>query len=286
MRRPLILSLLYGTISLCCQSWAPQIALAQETIRIAPASGGVELAEIRIVRWTALDAVKEADLTNMHIELWFSSAWKKEDNQLAHLVRLHSLSAIEDDTGRVLSTVKRLKAIEYLRGEVRGNTWKGSGGKGGPVARLLLEAPARGAGKIKAIKGRAEVSTAKPVSLTFNDLSAINGKELDHPDMKGLRAMKLRFSIEEKDGQVSARVAAPVNYASPWNLGRLQYWDVIDGQRKISLASEGVSAAGEGVAVEKTYRRQTFKGLSLRLVVLEPVETKTFNFDFHNVELP
>ena len=40
------------------------------------------------------------------------------------------------------------------------------------------------------------------------------------------------------------------------------------------------------MTVEKTYRRRTIKGLSLRVVVLDAIETKTFNFDFQNVPLP
>ncbi|HEY7423551.1 MAG TPA: hypothetical protein VH682_04845 [Gemmataceae bacterium] len=286
MRGTFILSLACGAFILLCQSGVHRTAQAQETTRIAPASNGVELEQIRIVRWTALDAAKNADLTNMELGLWFSAAWKRKGNQFAHLIRFQSLSAIEDDSGRLLSTEKRRKQIEYLRGEVRGDTWKSSGGKEGPVIRLLLEAPARGAGKIKAVKGTAEVSMAKTVSLTFNDLAAFNGKELDHPDMKSLRTLKLRFSIEEKDGKVTAKVTAPVNYASPWNRGRLQEWALTDGGRVIGIASEGVSPEGESVAVEKTYRRRTFKGLSLRLRVLEPVESKTFKFNFQNIELP
>jgi hypothetical protein len=130
------------------------------------------------------------------------------------------------------------------------------------------------------------VILTKLAPLTFQDLAPVNGKNLDHPDMKSLAAMKLRFSIVEKDGRVSAKLSAPVNYASPWNRGRLYDWDVMDGTKRIGLSSVGTKPEGEGVTVEKTYRRSTFKALSLRLVVLEAVESKTFNFDFQNVELP
>ncbi|MBX9583552.1 MAG: hypothetical protein K2X87_24890 [Gemmataceae bacterium] len=77
-----------------------------------------------------------------------------------------------------------------------------------------------------------------------------------------------------------------MNYASPWNRGRLSAWDVLDGERRLSLASEGTTGEGEGVTVERTYRRRTVEDLSLRLVVLEAVESKTFEFEFRDVELP
>jgi hypothetical protein len=286
MRPLFVVVLVFASLFLFSQLLADRTAQAQEMMRIAPASDGVELEEIRIVRQAALGAVKEADLTNMVLKLWFPATWKREEDLFHHLIHLKSLSAIEDDTGKLLLTEKRVRQINYLHGEVRGDEWRGSDRKGGPVARMLLEAPARRAEKIKAITGKAQISLAKAVRLTFNDLAAINGKELDHPDMKGLQALKLRFSIEEKDGRVSAKVTAPVNYAPPWRRGRLQQWDVVDGKMEIGLFSEGVSPDKEGVTVEKTYRRRSFKGLSLRLIVLDPVESKTFNFDFRNVELP
>jgi hypothetical protein len=167
-----------------------------------------------------------------------------------------------------VAVANRFKQIEYLCGEARGHAWKVSGGKEGPVVSLLLDAPAHGANKLKAIKGTARVTLTKPVSLAFQDLAAVNGKELVHPDMKSLAAMKLRFSIVEEDGDVSAKLSAPVNYVSPWNVGRLYDWDVMDGEKSIGLFSKGTAREGEGVTVEKTYRRRTSKGLSLRLIVL------------------
>jgi hypothetical protein len=289
MRLTIVNLLVCGMCFLSNQLLTQTPAQTPERNRIAPASGGVEIQEIQITRRTALNAVREADITNMQLQLMFPSTWKKtgEAGFPHHLIRLHSLSSIEDDTGKLLLTEKRLKQIEYLRGEVRGNEWSGFGGKEGPVISLLLEAPERRANKIKAIRGRADVSVAKAVSLTFNDLSAINGKELDHPDMKGLKDLKLRFSIEVKEGRVSAKVKAPISYISPWNLGRLDEWAMIDAEKEIELSSEAMSSPeNEGVTVERTYDRPDIKGWSLCLTVLEPVETKTFNFDFRNVQLP
>lgn len=270
-------------LSLTPSGWT---ARAQERARIAPASNGVELDEINIVRRVALDSERGADLTNMQLGLWFAADWKPADKGFRTLIQIQSLDAVEDDTGRILSTQERLKQIEYLRGEVRGNTWNSSGGKQGPVVSLLLDAPARGANKLKAIKGKAHVSLTKAVTLTFNDLAAINGKVLDHPDLKSLAAMKLKFSIEMSDGEVSATLSAPVNYASPRNHGPLQEWAVMDGKKPISLSSERTIGLAAGVTVERTYDRASFKDLSLRLVVLNAVESKTFEFDFREVSLP
>ena len=37
---------------------------------------------------------------------------------------------------------------------------------------------------------------------------------------------------------------------------------------------------------KKTFERRGLKGLSLHLIVLDPVETATFDFNFENVPLP
>jgi len=67
--RALALALICCGLSLLCQTPIGSTARAQETTRIAPASGGVEFDEIHIVRRVALGAVKEADLTNMQLGL-------------------------------------------------------------------------------------------------------------------------------------------------------------------------------------------------------------------------
>src|SRR5262249_20718755 len=60
-----IVYLACGSFLLSSSFAKDKTAQEQERVRIAPASGGVELQEINIVRRTALGAVKEADLTNM-----------------------------------------------------------------------------------------------------------------------------------------------------------------------------------------------------------------------------
>ena len=247
MNRAVILGLMFGGLIPLCQSSFERTALAQERTRIAPASNGVEIEEIQIVRRSALGTVKGANLTNMQLGLWFAANWKEKEGDSPPLIHLQELSTIEDDTGHVLSTEKRLKQIEPLRGEAHVGTWRSvNGGKAGPVVSLLLDAPARGANKIKALKGKAQVTLTKQVSLTFKDLAAINGKDLDHPDMKNLGNLKLRFSIEEKDGSVIAKLSAPVNYSSPWNRGRMHDWDMMDGEKEISPSSEGTTLQERG----------------------------------------
>ena len=117
MNRAVILGLMFGGLIPPCQSSFERTALAQERTRIAPASNGVEIEEIQIVRRSALGTVKGANLTNMQLGLWFAANWKEKEGDSPPLIHLQELSTIEDDTGHVLSTEKRLKQIEPLRGE-------------------------------------------------------------------------------------------------------------------------------------------------------------------------
>lgn len=125
------------------------------------------------------------------------------------------------------------------------------------------------------------------IKLPFEDLKAINGKALEHPEMKSLKVLELHFEIEARDGDVYAKIKAPVNYASPRNRGRLDGWSMMDGEKEVGVSSEHVKSQGNGVTVEKGYyNRRDFKGWSLHLSVLEPVETKTFEFEFKAIPLP
>src|SRR5436190_6407277 len=131
MRQTVLHLLVCGCFFTPCELLGDRSAQADEGVRIAPASGGVEIEEIEIVRRTALGAVKEADLINMRLKLWFPAVWKRTDNDFHYLIRFQSLSPIQDITDKLLSTERRVKEIEYLHGEVRGDEWMASGGKGG-----------------------------------------------------------------------------------------------------------------------------------------------------------
>jgi hypothetical protein len=273
---------------LCGHCLVSHQLLAQDHERPTKAPvGQAEIEQIEIVRWSVRDAAKKGE---MKIDLWFPATWERVQAGFPHLIHLRSLNSIEDDTGKLLSTEDRLGQIAYLRGEVRGDTWRTGDGREGPTISLCLEAPQRRAERIKALAGVADVSVAKVVSLTYNDLAAINGKELDHPRIKGLKDLKQRFSIEVKDGTVSATMESPINFASPSNGGRLEWWALLDGGKEVTSFDESVSTTrpkNGGVIVQRTFiGRRDFRGWSMRVSVLEPVESKSFTFNFHGVELP
>jgi hypothetical protein len=92
--------------------------------------------------------------------------------------------------------------------------------------------------------------------------------------------MKLKFSLKRGGffGGWTAEMSAPFDFSSPRNFGRLASWDVLDGGVKAPYNVEGGG--------QRTSHSGSLKKPSLRLVILEAVESKTFDFDFQNVPLP
>lgn len=236
-------------------------------------SGDVEIESIRIVRAKASDAAKEADLTTMEIQLWLAATADKRPDET--LLKVEDLGPIEDDTGKLLSTKKRLDRLAFLHGEVGGTQYNTMRGKAGPVISLVLEVPARQATTIRSIKGKAVVSPSTSSRLEFKDLSAISGKPLDHPKLKNL---SIQPTIEVKKGETVLTLRVPVQHE------RLKLWGLVkDGEMP---QPESESSMEGGTVLTATYRGDLSKESSLGIVIAEPGSPKVMEFNFKNVELP
>jgi hypothetical protein len=237
-------------------------------------SGGAEIREVRIAREKVAYAAKDADLTNMTVGLWFPAKWKGRGD--GYLLRLTALSPVADDTGKVLSTKGRLADVPALRGEVRAEEIMAFGGRAGPVLRVLLDVPARPAKTLQALQGKAEVSRVRMEEVKFG-LAAAEGKPLAHPLLKGL---KVTPSSSAGPLGITVTLRVPAMHA------RLVRWAVEAGGRQLRTTSLGERREGGEVDLEQTFPGKLPKGCSLVLEVAVPVETKTFEFDFKDVELP
>lgn len=264
-------SCIYATVLFFVTS----VLFAQQPDRtpVIATSGDVEISAIRIARQKVSDAAKEADLTNMEIDLWFTS--KAEGGPFRGLLKVIELAAIEDDTGKLLSTKARLDALPFLNREVSADQSSIARGKTGPVIRVLLDAPAREAKAIKSIKGKAVVSRSSVARLEFKDLSAISGKPLDHPKLKGF---KIEPTIKVEDGDTVLTLRLPADHA------RLVFWGLVKDGGVLSWNSE--SSADGGKEQDKTYPGDQMKDSFLGLMIAEPSEPRTLDFNFQNVELP
>src|SRR5262249_1729437 len=155
-RRTFLLVLACG-VCLLSPPVVPGGARAEEPMRMVPGNGGAEVLGIRIIRRSALSAVKTAEPPGMELELWFPADWKTQAASVQPIprrIRIRSLDPIEDDTGKLLLTKARREVIGCLRDEVRGTGWVLAHGKTGPVVSLALEVPARRAEAIRSIKGQ------------------------------------------------------------------------------------------------------------------------------------
>jgi hypothetical protein len=204
----------------------------------------------------------------MRIELWLTEKYKK-GTQALFLVKLDELGPIEDDTGKLLTTKKRLEWIKHLKWEVSETNMRITRNKMGPTMGFTIDAPARQATKIKSLKGKATVAEYTSVQIEIDNKTAFSGKVLDHPKLKGL-AIKPTIAFE--DGSTS------VNLNMPNESGRLDEWGLIEKGKYASLES----IAGN----ERTFRGDHRNAASVWFIIRDPSNTKTLTFDFKDIELP
>ncbi len=244
-------------------------------------SGGVEVEEIHVERRRVAGAVRRADLTYMTVRLWFSSEPRRQDaggDSAAYLVRLLHLEPVADDTGRLLSCRQRLADLEALQREVVGRVYRQAGEGAGPVTALRLDAPARGASKIKLLRGKAEVITGRYQEVTVEGLVGRSGKRLVGDPL--LRGMRIEPVVKFAEGST----AVTLNITGEYN--RLLQWEVRSKGRALRPASAGHHARDGAREVSLSFRGAVPKDSELRLTVVVPEKKRSYEFRFSDLELP
>lgn len=239
-------------------------------------SDGAEIYEIRCNRVSASQGVPEADITNMEIQIWFPLEVKEKmiDTGTAYLLKFAEFDTVEDNTGKLLTPPRRTEAIrkEYLDGEIQSSHMVGNVRGNGPVARFVLDIPARGATSLRSVKGRVEVSRVKKERIVFEDVSTIQGKPIDDARLRGLSVEPF---VEFKEQRTTLTLRVPLQHA------RLLDWGI-----RAPLTYQGGSAVvPDKIDLQKRYLGDQSKN-SLTLLIATPVETKTFSFNFEHVALP
>jgi hypothetical protein len=269
-------------ISIAVSSAAPSCPWRQsddETTGQIARSGVVEIQSIAIHRRKSAYAAKSADLTYMTLALWLPLA-KSNVSGIEYLVRLNELEPIEDEKGRRLLTPGRLQEIPELKVDSQADESAGRDGTSGPILKLTLDAPARSAGNLKLVKGKATVHRVENESLRFEGLAKLVDKPLDHQKLKGYA---ITPSIETRNGGVEVSLRVPSRH------GRLKNWSLTTRAGRLRPDSLGWSPEKEGGVLSQTFRGIGAKDIEaavLELSMAVPVETRTFSFEFRNLELP
>ena len=246
-----------------------------DTLPPIATSGDIEIDEIQITRRQSSDQARSADLTNMSLGLWFAS---KEELPERALLQILELDPIHDNTGKLLTTDGRLNALQFLKKDFLCDERCSKRGKHGPVIHLRLDAPAREATSIKAIKGKAVLSRAELLTIDFKDLAEINGKTLEHPKLK---EFPIEPKIELVDNHTEVSLCVPKNYR------RLYHWGLFNkSRRELPSVSQGFDPQDTVVILDKTYRGDHTKGSILRIVLAETRESREMDFQFADIPLP
>jgi hypothetical protein len=238
-------------------------------------SGGVEIVSINVVRKQIADRTNAGELSNMAIDLWLAQPADEKKSHRIYAVKMLKLDPIEDDTGKELSPPARRDAMAFLKDELKTSRDKTRRGKWGPIVSVPLDVPAKGAMRIKSLKGTAVVSISE--RLKFDDLSQVKGKRLEHEKLTDL---PVQPSIKVEGGQTTVTLRVPVEHS------RIEAWGVGKKDRLLRPTFESSSEVEGGAALIKTYQGDLTQSTFLGIVLADPSKTKSYDFEFKNVELP
>lgn len=240
-------------------------------------SGGVEIASIKVVRHKASGAAKGADLTNMELELWFGAEATKPGSD--YVVHVTELAAIEDDTGKSLAPESRREIMYFLKAPVPARETTMTRGKAGPVVHFKLDAPNRGATRLKSIKGKAVVSQSSYERLQFKDLATMQGQPIEHAS---LADFPVRSTVKVEDGNTIVTLEVPRPH------DRLITWGLVKGNRMMEPNFEEQRASNDGriTTLGATYEGDLVKDCTLGIMLAQPNASRLFEFEFKDVELP
>ncbi|MDZ4780032.1 MAG: hypothetical protein SGJ19_07260 [Planctomycetia bacterium] len=255
--------------------WMPSVAQENSGIPMFVPGGPIEVTDMGIGRGWSVDAAPEADIATMHVGLWIRRVVAADPAE-EHFVKLQ-LEPIELDTGKRLTPTARPGENRFLEGLIRTKDWKTARGNGGPVVRLVLDAPDRGAAKIKSLKGTATVARVKLTPLELGDADALIGKKVEHPKLEDF---PIRASVYTRDGTTTLKLKLPSDD------DRVAEWGLVKGGRLLPHRLEQRKRM-EGVrTLTKIYDGLHEKTATLRLILAEPVETETIEFEFKDLQLP
>jgi hypothetical protein len=236
-------------------------------------SNGIEIVSLRTVRRVSADGGK--DTSGIELGLWLTRSVEKDSGSYA--LQLLSLEPIEDNLGTQLLTESRRNAIPSLAHMVNTSQRKTIGDRSGPSLSIVLDAPERQATSIKLLKGTAKISTLEFAKLKFEDLTAIEGKRLE--DEK-LESFPIVPAVKFEDEQTTLSLRVPMEHAliADWGLGQ-------KGQLLYPRSKTAVRV-DESVLLTKSYKGDRTKESFLGIMLADPIETTTYDFEFTDVPLP
>jgi hypothetical protein len=236
-------------------------------------SDGVEIVSIRTARRASADGGK--DTSGIELGMWLTRNAEKDSGSYA--VQLLSLEPIEDDLGTQLLTENRRQAMPFLIHAVNTSQRKKFEDKSGPSLSIVLDAPARQATKIKLLKGKAQISTLEFAKLKFEDLRAVDGNRLEDPKLESFSIVP---SVRFEDEQTTLSLRVPVEHTliADWGLGQ-------KGQLLYPRSKTAVRV-DDSVLLTKSYKGDRTKESFLGIMLAEPIDTTTYDFEFTDVPLP
>ena len=243
-------------------------------IKVAPIGidGNVEIMEVSVRRRQNADAVVNADIINMSIDLFLNSEFKHTSVMGGYLIDLKRLDDVHDNREKLLSPMRRRRSIEYLNSPTRpSTTHHRSKGRTGPSFSIQLDAPELGATEIKRIAGEVKLTGYEPRLIRFENVGLHQNKPLEHPLLKG---MDVRPEI--KNGKYPKFALKLIQK------DRILNWYLVTAQGTI-LTPNSFSQGNDEVA--KGFSSPIPNDVTLVMEVVLTKSSQTMPFEFNNIKL-
>lgn len=235
--------------------------------------GGVSLREISEQRRWAAEAVPEARLNTLAVELAVATDRESPQPRAIRLVRLYPAF---DDTGTDLTQGLRATEYEKLR------DWKpiegriSAGSRWAALFSLPLDAAARKAQKLSNLTGELELAAFVEEAWVKGDLAGADGFVLERPDLPGF---KIQFQVKRVGQGCEVRLVPEGEGAF------ILHQVVLNGRREVPFDSLTHSAGDP--RGRDTYRYDQLPArAALKVVVGRILAVEKRPFDFSDVALP
>lgn len=237
------------------------------------ASGETEIFDLRVDRHWASSAVRTVDLTTTEIGLFFNWGFRDGLANTAYTIKIKELGTVVDDTGARLDPEPFRARMEALKSIVELSEFSNQrGGRAGPIFRMTIDAPNLGARSIEQLAGEAVVTRVNTKWVRIANAREKLNQPLQIPLLPNDAKLQLRKDLTGSDELHFQGFFQPSDHA----LSTVTLLDKF-GQRIPLHSATGNDTLGF---------RELPDRFDVWVQMRDPVEARTFPFQFKNIPLP
>lgn len=264
------------------------------TIKPSPPTtiGPITIEGVEVVRQLTADKNGVVRKSFMELELQFRYPEREKPSVTGAtmMYRFVEINPVLDDTGRLLSPVTQAR-VGAIVGKTNpcpglGLYWVGKSPVVYGPTKVRLAVPDRSASSIDSFSGKVEIRKADLRHLMFPSLNELNGKKLQHPDLKDA-VVHVVIEPSEKAGSGESVVRLVIT----GNTSRVVAWYYTGNERWQMRAAAAEPredvAINDGLEIRQTIPVPVEDGVGLAVILAIPHEAvATHLFDIRDIPLP